>query len=82
LKRLRLMTVAWVIRANKVYDRQVASQEVRNNNLLAAPANRGGRGNLIFIKEERHDNFELNAACAGGMCRKADYTWNTELNVA
>jgi hypothetical protein len=37
LKRLRLMMVAWDIRANKVYDRQVAPQKVRNNNLLAAP---------------------------------------------
>jgi hypothetical protein len=44
LKRLRLMPVAWGIRANKVYDRQVAPQEVRNNNLLAAPMTRIAAG--------------------------------------
>ena len=47
MKRLRLMTVAWGIRVNKVYDRQVASQEVRNHNLLAAPMTRIAAGEAI-----------------------------------
>jgi hypothetical protein len=84
LKQLRLMTVAWGIRANMIYDRQVAPPRSPQQQPVGGPddANRGGRGNLISIKEERHDTFKLDAACAGGMWPEADYTWKTELNVA